>query len=99
MRTGPPHDHRGRYIRFWRYRHEDEKHFYDRKGPYLSIYSSLEAHCSNYKAHWGNCCYYITHPKDGYERHHKYERNTSKPVPAYTERPLDDWFEPGTPRQ
>ncbi len=94
----PPCDASGKYICIWNFPLPEERHKYDSKGPYLSLYSELEANKKQQKdeeywpyAHWTIA---KTSRHDG--NNYKFERSIDN---TFNKRRLDDWFEPGTPRQ
>ena len=95
----PPCDASGRYIPIWKFPYHTERHQYDSKGPYLSLYSELEANKKQEKDedYWPYTFWPIAKTPLGHDGiTYKFERSTDN---SYTKRRLDDWFEPGTPRQ
>ena len=83
---------------------DDYFHYYDPEGPYLSIYSQRQLYIQ--RDHQGN-----RQPKFYWKLWADYndEKFTlSKHIlttlpednhPVFTKQPVQDWFEPGTPRQ
>ena len=90
-----PCDARGR-CRIWKF--PTQVHKYNPKGPHLSLYSELEANKKKpeHEEYWSYVHWKIAGATRQDKRNFKYERSTGN---TYTKRPLDDWFEPGTPRQ